>query len=77
MAAELIFSSKFIYSDGPTREMILWKLPGRSTACPQGFKYRLHYSYPDGRTMFDMITKKAKAITVTSKPVKDRMCLAV
>jgi hypothetical protein len=60
MAAELIFSSKFIYPDGSIREMILWKLPERSTAYPQGFKYRLHYGYPDGRTMVRYDNEKGK-----------------
>ncbi len=50
MAAEPIFSSKFIYSDGAVREMILWKLPKKTISHPQGLKYRLHYGYPDGRT---------------------------
>jgi hypothetical protein len=60
MAAGLIFNSKFIYSDGAIREMILWKLPGRSTAYPQGFKHRLHYGYPDGRTMVRYDNEKSK-----------------
>jgi hypothetical protein len=60
MAAELIFSSKFICPDGSIREMILWKLPGRSAAYPQGFKYRLHYGYPDGRTMVRYDNEKGK-----------------
>lgn len=60
MAAELIFSSKFIYPDGAIREMVLWKLPKQSQANQHGFKYRLHYGYPDGRTEVRYDNEKGK-----------------
>lgn len=60
MAAEPIFSSKFIYPDGAVREMVLWKLPKSTSAHPRGLKYRLHYGYPDGRTEVRYDNEKGK-----------------
>jgi hypothetical protein len=60
MAAELIFSSKFIYPDGAVRQMVLWKLPKGTSAHPYGLKYRLHYGYPDGRTEVRYDNEKGK-----------------
>ena len=60
MVADLIFRSKFVYSDGAIREMVLWKLPKRTPANPHGFKYRLHYGYPDGRTEVRYDNEKGK-----------------
>ena len=60
MVADLIFRSKFVYSDGAIREMVLWKLPKRTPANPHGFKYRLHYEHPDGKTYVRSDNEKGK-----------------
>ena len=72
MVADLIFRSKFVYSDGAIREMVLWKLPKRTPANPHGFKYRLHITSTrmEGR-MSDMIVKKAKATTAISELMRN------
>jgi len=48
MKANLIYSEKYIYSDGSIREMILWQLPDKTSDRPHGFKYRLFYGLSDG-----------------------------
>lgn len=48
MKATLIYREKFVYSDGAIREMVLWKLPKRTTERPHGLKYRLYYGLADG-----------------------------
>jgi hypothetical protein len=50
MVALPLFHSKFVYSDGAIREMVLWKLPKPTCDYAHGFKYRLHYGYPGGPT---------------------------
>ncbi len=49
--ATLILRSKFVYADGAIREMVLWKLPHWTAARTHGFKYRLYYGSPDGRSV--------------------------
>jgi hypothetical protein len=51
MKAKLIFHEKFIYADGSIREMILWKLPKKTTNNPHGLKYRLYYGQEDGTSI--------------------------
>ena len=46
--AKLIYHEKFIYADGAIREMVLWKLPNKTTDRPHGLKYRLYYGLSDG-----------------------------
>ena len=48
MRAKLIYHEKFIYADGAIREMVLWKLPNKTTDRPHGLKYRLYYGLSDG-----------------------------
>ena len=48
MRAKLIYHEKFIYADGAIREMVLWKLPNRTSDRPHGLKYRLYYGLSDG-----------------------------
>ena len=48
MMAKLIYHEKFIYADGAIREMVLWKLPNKTTDRPHGLKYRLYYGLSDG-----------------------------
>jgi hypothetical protein len=48
MQAKLIYGEKYIHSDGAIREMILWKLPKRTSGRPHGLKYRLYYGLADG-----------------------------
>ena len=51
MRAKLIYHEKFIYADGADgaiREMVLWKLPNRTSDRPHGLKYRLYYGLSDG-----------------------------
>ncbi|MBA4417068.1 MAG: hypothetical protein C0392_04030 [Syntrophus sp. (in: bacteria)] len=61
MVAELIFRSKFVYPDGAIREMVLWRLPEKTADNPFGLKYRLHYGYPDGRTVIRYDNEKGKS----------------
>jgi hypothetical protein len=51
MKAELVYEEKFIYADGAIREMILWKLPEKTSDRPYGLKYRLYYGLADGTCM--------------------------
>ena len=46
MVAKLLFSDKYIYSDGAIREMVIWRLPSTDRERPHGLKYRLYYGYP-------------------------------
>ena len=48
MAARLLYRDKFIYSDGSSREMVLWRLPHKTPDRPHGLKYRLYYGLGDG-----------------------------
>jgi len=48
MRAKLIYHEKFIYADGAIREMVLWKLPNKTSDRPHGLKYRLYYGLSDG-----------------------------
>ena len=48
MAARLIYHEKYIYTDGATREMVLWQLSDKSAENPHGLKYRLYYGLADG-----------------------------
>ena len=48
MKAELIYQEKYIYADGPVREMVLWQLPEKTSDRPHGLKYRLYYGLKDG-----------------------------
>ncbi|MCP4104453.1 MAG: hypothetical protein GY749_02795 [Desulfobacteraceae bacterium] len=47
MKAKLIYREKYVCSDGAIREMILWKLPQKTSDRPHGLKYSL-YSRPAG-----------------------------
>jgi hypothetical protein len=59
MKAKLIFRDKVTFPDGAILEMILWKLPEKTTAQPHGFKYRLHYGLP-GKTLVRYDNEKGK-----------------
>ncbi len=48
MKAKLVYGEKFVYADGAIREMILWKLPEKTSDRPYGLKYRLYYGLSDG-----------------------------
>jgi len=48
MRAKLIYHEKFIYADGAIREMVLWKLPNKTSDRLHGLKYRLYYGLSDG-----------------------------
>ena len=48
MRAKLIYHEKFIYADGAIREMVLWKLPNKTSDRPHGLKYLLYYGLSDG-----------------------------
>jgi len=48
MKAKLIYREKFVYADGAIREMVLWRLPEKSSDRPHGLKYRLYYGLDDG-----------------------------
>lgn len=47
MEAELLYSDKYIYSDGAIREMVIWKLPKADPQREHGLKYRLYYGFAD------------------------------
>ena len=49
LTARLVLRSRFVYTDGAIREMVLWKLPRPTPERPHGFNYRLHYNSADGR----------------------------
>ena len=38
-----VFRQRYIYADGSVREMVLWRVPGRTPKGPHGFNYRLYY----------------------------------
>lgn len=46
MSARLLFRDKYVYADGATREMVVWRLPDTDSERPNGLKYRLYYGYP-------------------------------
>ncbi|MCP4666079.1 MAG: hypothetical protein GY849_06910 [Deltaproteobacteria bacterium] len=48
MKARLVYEEKFVYADGAIREMILWRLPEKTSDRPYGLKYRLYYGLADG-----------------------------
>ncbi|MCP4105307.1 MAG: hypothetical protein GY749_07205 [Desulfobacteraceae bacterium] len=48
MKAKLIYREKYVYSDGAIREMVLWKLPQKTSDRPHGLKYSLYYGLADG-----------------------------
>ena len=60
MKASLIEDSKISYPDGSIMEMVIWQLPGLTRERPHGFKYRLNYSLPNGKTLcrYDNETRK-------------------
>ena len=49
--ATLIYQAKLIYPDGAIREMVIWKLPGKSSERPHGLKYRLFYGDAAGKCL--------------------------
>ncbi len=47
MSAELLFRDKYVYADGATREMVIWKLEETGSEPQHRLKYRLFCGYPD------------------------------
>ncbi len=50
MKAKLIFRDKVVFADGAILEMVLWRLPEKSSERPHALKYRLHYGL-SGQTL--------------------------
>lgn len=48
MVATLLYRERFVYADGSMREMVIWRLPQKSTDRRYGLKYRLYYGLADG-----------------------------
>jgi hypothetical protein len=46
--AKLVYQNKLIYSDGSIMQIVIWKLPKRTSERPHGLKYRLYYGDSDG-----------------------------
>lgn len=59
MAARLLHRSRFIYSDGALREMVLWQVP-HTTHHPRGLKYRLYYGDAEGRCLVRYDNERGK-----------------
>jgi len=47
MAAILLHRSRFFYTNGALREMVLWRVP-KTADHPFGLKYRLYYGDAEG-----------------------------
>jgi hypothetical protein len=48
VAARLLFRSRFVYSDGAIREIVIWQVP-KDRDRPHGLKYRCHYQHTDDK----------------------------
>ena len=59
MVAKLLHRSRFLYSDGALREMVLWQVP-RSPHYPRGLKYRLYYGDSLGRCLVRYDNERGK-----------------
>ena len=51
MAAQQILGEKHVLPDGSIVEMVIWRLPRRTSGHPHGIKYRLYYGFADGRSV--------------------------
>lgn len=49
MVARLIFREKHVLPDESIVEMVLWKLPKKTSDHPHGIKYRIYYGLKKGR----------------------------
>ena len=59
MVAKLLHRSRFIYSDGALREMVLWQVP-RTSHHPNGLKYRLYYGDGEGKCLVRYDNERGK-----------------
>lgn len=59
MASVLLHRSRFVYSDGALREMVLWQVP-RTNHHPLGLKYRLYYGDRDGNCLVSYDNERGK-----------------
>lgn len=50
MVAKLLHRSRFVYTDGALREMVLWQVP-RTIHHSNGLKYRLYYGDVEGNCL--------------------------
>ncbi len=68
MKAKLIYREKYVCSDGVIREMVLWKLPQKTSDRPHGLKYSLYYGLADGTCVvrYDNETGKERSQTYCS-----------
>jgi hypothetical protein len=72
MQARLIYRERFIYSDGAIREMVLWKLPRKTSERPHGLKYRLYYGLADGTCVIRYDNEAGKGDHRHSKDREER-----
>jgi hypothetical protein len=68
MRARLIFRDKVTFPDGAIMEVVLWEVLDKTSDCPHGFKYRLHYGLP-GKTLVRYDNEKGKG---DHRHIKDR-----
>lgn len=59
MAATLLHRSRFVYSDGALREMVLWQVP-QAAHHPCGLKYRLYYGDTEGNCLVRYDNERGK-----------------
>jgi hypothetical protein len=59
MVAILLHRSRFVYSDGALREMVLWQVP-RTAHHPFGLKYRLYYGDSEGNCLVRYDNERGK-----------------
>lgn len=60
MKATLIYRDKRVLSDGSVQEIVIWKLPEKTTDQPHGFKYRLYFGLADGTCLVRYDNEKGK-----------------
>ncbi len=59
MVAKLLHCSRFVYTDGALREMVLWPVP-RAIHRPNGLKYRLYYGDVEGNCLVRYDNERGK-----------------
>ena len=59
MVAKLLHRSRFVYTDGALREMVLWQVP-RTIHHPDGLKYRLYYGDVGGNCLVRYDNERGK-----------------
>lgn len=58
--AKPILNIKRQYTGGAILQIVIWQVPQRTAERPHGYKYRLNYSLPDGKTVVRYDNEKRK-----------------